>query len=80
MDLVRLAAGIVSFSRSVTLAGWLVIAAAIAAAWIGSVVSEGRFPSGLALLRMANRRVVVRIFVLLVWLWVGWHFFVRTSR
>lgn len=69
-----------TFSRSATLTVWVVIAVAFAAAWIVTAASDGRFPSGVALLRMANRRVVVRIVVLAAWLWVGWHFFVRTTR
>jgi hypothetical protein len=67
-------------SRSLTIAGWIVIAVAIAAAWIGAVTSHGRFPSAIALLRLAVRHVVVRVIALAVWAWVGWHFFVRTSR
>jgi hypothetical protein len=69
-----------TFSRSATIAGWIVIAVAIAAAWIGAVMSQGRFPSAVALLRMAVRNVVVRVIALAIWAWVGWHFFVRTSR
>ena len=69
-----------TISRSLTIAGWIVIAVAIAAACIGALVSRGRFPSAVALLRMAVRNVVVRVFALAVWAWVGWHFFVRTSR
>jgi hypothetical protein len=72
--------GVVTFSRSVTLTVWVVIAVAFVGAWIVSATSDGRFPSGLALLRMANRRIVVRVVVLAAWLWVGWHFFVRTTR
>jgi hypothetical protein len=69
-----------SFSRPVTITVWVLIAVALATAWVVSARSEGRFPSGVALLRMANRRIVVRIVVLAAWLWVGWHFFVRTTR
>jgi hypothetical protein len=76
----RLGAGDVTLSRSVTIAGWIVIAIAIAAACIGALVYRRRFPSALALLRMAVRNVVVRVIALAVWAWVGWHFFVRTSR
>jgi hypothetical protein len=75
-----LGAGDVTISRSFTIAGWIVIAVAIAAACIGALVSRGRFPSAVALLRLAVRNVVVRVFALAVWAWVGWHFFVRTSR
>ena len=67
-------------SRSLTIAGWIVIAVAIAAAWIGAVVSRGRFPPAVALLRTAMHSVVVRVIALAGWAWIGWHFFVRTSR
>jgi len=69
----------VSFSHSVTIAGWVVLAVAFATAWISARTSHGRFPTGLALVHAAMRRVWVRIFVLAAWAWVGWHFFVRTS-
>ena len=69
-----------TFSRSVTLAGWIVIGLACAAASIAAVVTRGRFPGPGALLRWATRNVVVRVIALAAWAWVGWHFFVRTSR
>ena len=69
-----------TLSRSLTIAGWIVIAVAIGAAWAGALVSRGRFPSAVALLRTATRRVAVRVIALAGWAWVGWHFFVRTSR
>ena len=80
MALARLDAGIVTFSRSVTIAGWVVISVAIATAWIAAIVSHGRFPTAAALVREATRNVVIRVLVLAGWAWVGWHFFVRTSR
>jgi len=70
----------VTVSRSLTIAGWIVIAVALAAAWLSAVLSHGRFPSAIALLRAAMRNVVVRAIALAGWAWVGWHFFVRTSR
>lgn len=69
-----------SFSRSVTITGWVVIGVAFVAAWIGVVVSHRRFPSGVALVHVAMRHIAVRIFALAAWAWIGWHFFVRTSR
>lgn len=69
-----------TISRSFTIAGWIVIAVAIGGAWIGALVSRGRFPSAVALLRTAVHNVVVRFIALAGWAWVGWHFFVRTSR
>ena len=69
-----------TFSRPVTLAGWILIAVAFTAAGIVAVVSRARFPSAIAVLRAAMRNVVVRVIALAGWAWVGWHFFVRTSR
>ena len=69
-----------TFSRPVTLAGWILIAVGFSAALIVSLVSQGRFPSAIAVMRAAMRNVVVRVIALAGWAWVGWHFFVRTSR
>ena len=69
-----------TMSRPLTIAGWVVIVVAIAAALVASLVSRGQFPSGLALLRVARRNIAVRVIALAGWVWVGWHFFVRTSR
>jgi hypothetical protein len=73
-------AGLVTFSHSVTVAGWIVITVAIATVWIAALVSHGRFPTAAALVREASHHVVVRVLVLAGWAWVGWHFFVHTSR
>ncbi|MCU1466277.1 MAG: hypothetical protein JWM72_2205 [Actinomycetia bacterium] len=72
--------GLVTLSHSVTIAGWVVLGVAFAAAWIGALASHGRFPTAGALLRMATHHVVVRVLLLAGWVWVGWHFFVHTSR
>ena len=80
MGLTRLDVGVVTFSRSLTIAGWIVIAVAFSGAWIGALVSRGRFPTPVALLRTAMHNVVIRSIALAGWAWVGWHFFVRTSR
>ena len=69
-----------SFSRPVTIAGWVVIGVAFAAAYIAARTSRGRFPTGVAVLHTAMSHVAVRVFALAAWAWVGWHFFVRTSR
>ena len=69
-----------TFSRSVTLTVWVVITVTFVAAWIVSAtvgrtfsVGSGAPPHG------ELGRIVGRIFVLAAWLWVGWHFFVRTT-
>jgi len=69
-----------SFSRSVTIAGWIVIGISIATATIAAFVSRARFPSAVVVLRAATRHVVGRMIALAAWTWIGWHFFVRTSR
>jgi hypothetical protein len=69
-----------SISRPITLAGWIVIAVVFAAAWIGARLSHGRFPTGVAVIHTAMGHVAVRVVVLAAWSWVGWHFFVHTSR
>jgi hypothetical protein len=70
----------VTFSHSTTIAGWIVIGVAVAAAWITALVSHGRFPTAAVLLRAASRHIVVRVLLLAGWAWVGRHFFVHTSR
>jgi hypothetical protein len=72
--------GVVTLSKSLTIAGWIVIAVAIVATWIGARLSRGRFPTGVALLRSAATHVTVRIVAFAGWAWIGWHFFVRTTR
>jgi hypothetical protein len=70
----------VSISRPVTIAGWIIIAVVFVTAWIVARVSDGRFPTAVALIRTGMRHLPVRIIALAAWAWVGWHFFVHTSR
>ena len=69
-----------TLSHSVTVAGWIVISVAIVVALIAAVASRGGFPTAAALVRTAVRNVVVRVILLAGWAWVGWHFFVHTTR
>ena len=69
-----------TISRNVTVAGWIVLGTVITAATVGALASRGGFPTLAALLRSARRNVLVRIVLLAGWAWIGWHFFVRTSR
>jgi hypothetical protein len=78
--LARLDVGVVTFSHSVTVAGWIVIGLGFAAAWTGAIVSRGRFPTAGTVVRTATHHVAVRAVLLAGWAWVGWHFFVHTSR
>ena len=64
-------------SRTATLLGYGVIAAALVACQLVSLTSH-RIPTiGRALAHVAGRRVA-RWLLLAGWLWVGWHLFVRS--
>lgn len=68
-------------TRTVTLAGYLVLAAAsvaveIAARWPGRTGGVATLSS---LLAAALRRPVVRALAMAAWLWLGWHLFVRVD-
>jgi Family of unknown function (DUF6186) len=65
----------VTLSHTTTIAGWIVIAIFTAV-----VVLLPRVPSFATMLRSRARSTVVRVILLLAWAWIGWHFFVRTSR
>jgi hypothetical protein len=60
------------------LAGWVVIVG-VALAWegLGLAFSREGWPSVSDLLRTVSRPVVGRWIVLGLWLWLGWHLFVR---
>ena len=45
-----------------------------------AIATRGRAPHGAALLRVAVRNPAVRAIVIVAWIWLGWHFFVRTTR
>jgi hypothetical protein len=64
-------------SRTTTLIGYSVIAGALVACQLASLVSH-RIPSiGQVASLIASRRAG-RWFLLAGWLWVGWHLFVRS--
>ena len=71
---------VLAIGRDATLVGWGVIAVALGAVVVVAWSSHGRFPDGVALLRAGMRNRLARVLVLAGWVWVGWHFFVRTSR
>ena len=60
------------------LAGWVVILG-LALAWEGLGLAFARegWPSMSDLLRSVSRPVVGRWVLLALWLWLGWHLFVR---
>jgi hypothetical protein len=71
---------ILAIGKVATQVGWGVIAAALGAVVVVAWLSRGRFPGGVALLRAGMRNRLARVLVLAGWVWLGWHFFVRTSR
>jgi Family of unknown function (DUF6186) len=71
---------ILAIGKVATQVGWGVIAAALGAVVVVAWLSRGRFPDGVALLRAGMRNRLVRVLVLAGWVWLGWHFFVHTSR
>src|SRR5262245_44098854 len=64
--------------RAAGLAGWIVIIG-LALAWEGLGLAFGRegWPSMSDLLRAVSRPVAGRWILLALWLWLGWHLFVR---
>jgi hypothetical protein len=67
-------------SHAVTVAGWIVLACAIVTACGLSIGPRRRVPTFAMVMRSLARFSVARVVLLLVWIWVGWHFFVRTTR
>lgn len=70
-------------SRSLTLAGWVVLAVAAVALQLlavgaGARRGRGAVPFGRAV-DAAVARPAGRLLVLAGWLWLGWHVFVRSS-
>jgi hypothetical protein len=66
-------------SRAITYVVWVLLGACFAAAIILSVTTK-RIPTIGAAIRSFVRRRSVQVICLIVWLWAGWHFFVRSSR
>ena len=64
-------------SRTITLAGYCLIAAALAGLQVASLVS-GRMPTIGQVASIIARRRSGRWLLLAGWLWVGWHLFVRS--
>jgi hypothetical protein len=66
-------------SRAVTLAGYAVLAAVAIGLEIAARRGRGRGATLGEALDGLVRRWPVRLLVLAVWLWVGWHVFVRVD-
>jgi hypothetical protein len=65
-------------SRDLIVAGYLVIALAAAALEVAARLG-GRFPTLGEAVSSINAVRGGRLVLLAVWLWAGWHFFVRAS-
>jgi hypothetical protein len=59
--------------------GWAVVAAGFALVELGAVVT-GRWAMVADVVRALTRRRTLQLACLAGWLWLGWHFFVRSSR
>lgn len=64
-------------TRTTTLVGYCVIAAAMLGCQLASLVSR-RIPSIGQVASLIARRRAGRWLLMAVWLWVGWHVFVRS--
>ena len=64
-------------TRTITLVGYAVVAAALVGCQVAALVG-GRIPTlGQALLAV-TRRPAGRWLLVVGWLWIGWHLFVRS--
>jgi hypothetical protein len=61
------------------LTGWVVLGLAVLAAEVAGLLSGGRFPTLGDVLSFLMRSRVCRWFVLIGWVWLGWHLFVRSG-
>jgi hypothetical protein len=64
-------------TRAITVAGYAVIAVAMAALQLASLLSN-RIPTIGQATATVTRRRPGRYLLLATWLWVGWHLFVRS--
>jgi hypothetical protein len=64
-------------ARTLTYAGWMVLAAAAVALELRARLRTGRLASLGDALALAIRVRFVRLAVLAAWAWVGWHLFAR---
>jgi len=66
-------------SRTATFVVWGVLAAVLVATELFAITTR-RIPTVGAWIRTLVRNPAVRVVLLAGWLWLGWHFFVRSSR
>ena len=66
-------------TRAIFVAGWVVIALAVVGLEVRARTKRD-VPTIAAVLRRLAGRPALRVVLVMVWLWAGWHFFVRSSR
>ena len=59
--------------------GWVLVAAGFAAVELGAVATR-RWATVADVVRALTRWRTLRLACLAGWLWLGWHFFVRSTR
>ncbi|MGQ0803556.1 MAG: DUF6186 family protein [Actinomycetota bacterium] len=64
-------------ARSLTLLGWAVLAVGFVALEVRALVRRDRFATVGDALDVLLRTPAARVLLLLGWLWLGWHVFVR---
>jgi hypothetical protein len=64
-------------TRAITLTVWVLIAAALVGYWVFAARGRSGFPTAGDLLSVVMRSNGWRWAVLVGWMWLGWHFFVR---
>jgi hypothetical protein len=65
--------------RGVVLAGWVVLGLVTLVAEVVGLLSGGRFPTLGDVLSFLMRSRAGRWLVLIGWVWLGWHLFVRSG-
>jgi hypothetical protein len=65
--------------KALFLTGWVILGLAALAAEVIGLLSNGRFPTLGDVLSFLMRSRVGRWFVLIGWVWLGWHLFVRSG-
>jgi uncharacterized protein DUF6186 len=65
--------------RAVGIVGWLVIVGAFLA-WQGVGLARSDWPTMSDIFRAAMRPAAARFLLFGIWLWLGWHLFVRGWR
>jgi hypothetical protein len=66
-------------SRTFTFLVWGALAAALVVVQIVALTTR-RIPTVGGLIKAATRHRAAQLLLLAGWLWLGWHFFVRSSR